>query len=183
MAASIASGGNASWSMRLAFNFSNAARNRPTDTISPLVFRSSNPASAGHAGHARIGRRSGHLSAKLREQPDGGPLEACCCSGAGRCIPRCSTQTRRASHQSSRGLFPRESLRRTRFTLAAQSLPHQFGHEALEAEAEDGRRAFLGFEAEVCAELVGRGPEALFERVRGLVFFRGGDPVHGFKLR
>ena len=50
--------------------------------------------------------------------------------------------------------------------------------EAEEDEAEDGAGVFLGLEAGVGAKLIGGGPEALFERGRGGVFFGGGDPVH-----
>ena len=53
--------------------------------------------------------------------------------------------------------------------------------EAQEDEAEDGLGVLRSAQAAVGAELVGSGPEALFQRVGGGVLFGWSGPVHEFK--
>ena len=65
-----------------------------------------------------------------------------------------------------------------RFKLFALGGKAHLG-KAQKDQAEDGAGVFLRLQARVGAELVGRVPQALFERGRGGVFFGGGDPEQG----
>ena len=51
--------------------------------------------------------------------------------------------------------------------------------KAQEDQAKDRAGVLLRLEAGIGAELIGRVPQALFERSGGSVFLGRGDPVHG----
>ena len=66
-----------------------------------------------------------------------------------------------------------------RRTGSTESFNHSWSSAKRWKMAEDRLGVLRGAEATVGAELIGGGPEALFQRLGGAIFFSLGDPVHG----